>query len=151
MNVDIKYVDNCLVINKPEVFNPINVKTLVYPGFPTDLGQPISTLLTQADGTSIFEETIWENRFGHVPYLNKMGASIIISGKTAIIEGKSKLKGCEVRATDLRAGAAMVVAGLIASGTTIIDDIEHILRGYENIVEKLKNVGADIKIVTTNE
>ena len=146
MGVDIKVKNNSLVINKPEQFKAINVKTLVFPGFATDLGQPMSVLLTQADGMSIFEETIYENRMGHIKYLEKMGANIRVNDRTAIIVGKTPLKGEEVVATDLRAGAAMVIAGLIAKGTTKVNEIEHILRGYENIVEKLTGVGADISI-----
>ena len=103
-------------------------------------------MLTQAEGTSLFEETIWENRMGHVPSLNKMGANIEVNGMNAIIKGPTKLKGCEVIATDLRGGAALVLAGLTAEGTTIISDIEHILRGYENIVGKLTQVGAKIEL-----
>ena len=146
MGVDIKVKNNSLVINKPEHFKAINVKTLVFPGFATDLGQPMSVLLTQANGMSIFEETIYENRMGHIKYLQKMGANIRVNDRTAIIVGKTPLKGEEVTATDLRAGAAMVIAGLIAKGTTKVNEIEHILRGYENIVEKLTGVGADIVI-----
>ena len=146
MGVDVKSTKNSLIINRPQTYKPINIKTLVFPGFPTDLGQPVSVLLTQAEGMSIFEETIYENRMGHIKYLQKMGANIRVNDRTAIIMGPTPLKGEEVTATDLRAGAAMVLAGLVASGTTVINDIEHILRGYENIVEKLKNVGADIKL-----
>ena len=146
MGVDIEVKNNSLTINKPENYKPINVKTLVFPGFATDLGQPMSVLLTQADGMSIFEETIYENRMGHIKYLQKMGANIRVNDRTAIIVGKSKLHGEEVTATDLRAGAAMIIAGLVAKGTTTINEIEHILRGYENIVEKLTGVGADIRI-----
>jgi len=137
---------NKIKINKCENMKPINIKTLVFPGFPTDLGQPMSVLLTQTNGTSLFEETIWENRMGHTKYLNKMGAKITVSGSNAIIIGPTKLRGADVVATDLRAGAAMVVAGLLAEGETRIADIEHILRGYENIIEKLQNVGAKIEI-----
>ena len=107
----------------------------------------MSTFLTQCEGTSIFEETIYENRMRHIKYLNQMGANIELDDKVAIIHGKTKLKGTTVEATDLRAGAAMMLAGMIAEGTTTITNIEHILRGYENIVEKLSNVGASIKIV----
>ena len=146
MGVDIKVKNNSLLINKPESYKAINVKTLVFPGFATDLGQPMSVLLTQADGMSIFEETIYENRMGHIKYLQKMGANIRVNDRTAIIVGRTHLKGEEVTATDLRAGAAMVIAGLIAKGTTTVNEIEHILRGYENIVEKLTGVGADITI-----
>lgn len=146
MGVKMEIDDNSILINHPNHYKPINVKTLVFPGFATDLGQPMSVLLTQADGMSIFEETIYENRMGHIKYLQKMGANIRVNERTAIIIGKTPLKGEEVVATDLRAGAAMVIAGLIASGTTTVNEIDHILRGYENIVEKLTNVGADIKI-----
>lgn len=149
MAVDLQVVDNKILINKPASFKPINVKTLVFPGFPTDLGQPMSVLLTQAEGTSVFEETIYENRMGHIPYLNKMGASMLVNDRTVIIKGRTPLVGQEVVATDLRAGAAMVIAGLIAEGTTRIKDIDHILRGYENIVEKLSIAGAKIRIEET--
>ena len=147
MGVKLECTGDSIVISKPKRYKPINIKTLVFPGFVTDLGQPVSVLLTQADGMSIFEETIFENRMGHVKYLQKMGANIRVNDRTAIIIGPTHLKGKEVVATDLRAGAAMVLAGLVAKGTTTINNIEHILRGYENIVEKLQNVGADIKIV----
>ena len=146
MGVPITVDGNTVTVSKPEKYKAINVKTLVFPGFPTDLGQPISVLLTQAEGSSIFEETIYENRFGHVSYLNKMGANIEVNERTAIIKGKTELHGTDVIATDLRAGAAMVIAALIAEGTTTISDIEHILRGYESIVNKLSKVGGVIKV-----
>lgn len=139
--------DNAVTINKSDHLKPVNIKTLVYPGFPTDLGQPISVILTQCEGTSLFEETIFENRQGHVVYLNNMGSQIKPSGQNLIISGKTTLKGNEVKSTDLRAGAALVAAGLVAEGTTTILEIEHILRGYENIIEKLQSAGADIKII----
>ena len=107
----------------------------------------MSTLLTQCEGDSHFEETIWENRMRHIPHLNSMGANIELNGCKALIKGKTKLTGTMVVATDLRAGAAMMVAGMIAKGTTIISNIEHILRGYENIVEKLNIVGGNIKLI----
>ena len=147
-DIGVKYEinHNKIIISKCENMKPINIKTLVFPGFPTDLGQPMAVLLTQTNGTSLFEETIWENRMGHIPYLNKMGAKITANGNHAVIIGPTKLKGEKVVATDLRAGAAMVIAGLIAEGETQIADIEHILRGYENIIEKLQNVGAKIEL-----
>lgn len=144
---DITISGNKLIVNKTAKLKPVNVKTLVYPGFVTDLGQPMSTFLTQCEGTSIFEETIYENRMRHIKYLNEMGAKIDLDDKIAVIHGKTNLKGQEVVATDLRAGAAMLLAGMIAEGTTTITNIEHILRGYENIVEKLSNIGASIKII----
>ncbi|NMA50786.1 MAG: UDP-N-acetylglucosamine 1-carboxyvinyltransferase [Mollicutes bacterium] len=137
-----------LIISKTDNFKPINIKTLVYPGFPTDLGQPMTVLLTQANGKSYFEETIWENRMQHIPYLTDMGANIeLVDNNHLIITGKTKLKGGRVNATDLRGGGALVVAGLIAEGTTIISDIEHILRGYEKIISKLKKIGAQIEFI----
>lgn len=147
MGCNLKYEGNTIVVNKVDKLKPVNVKTLVYPGFPTDLGQPMSTLLTQCEGSSLFEETIYENRMRHIKYLNQMGANISLNGKTALITGKSNLVGADVEATDLRAGAAMLVAGMIAKGTTTIINIEHILRGYEKLVEKLTSVGASIKLV----
>ena len=146
IGVSYEIKNNKLIISKCQNMKPINIKTLVYPGFPTDLGQPMSVLLTQCHGTSLFEETIWENRMGHMLYLNKMGADILVNGSNAIINGPTALKGTTVTATDLRAGAALVVAGLLADGKTIISDIEHILRGYENIITKLTNVGAKISL-----
>lgn len=135
-----------ITISKTDNLKPIKVKTLGYPGFPTDLQQPLTTLLTQANGTSILEETIYENRFQNVPYLNDMGANIEIKDKTIIINGKTELKGTKVQATDLRAGACMVLAALTAEGETTITEIKHVLRGYENIIEKLENVGAKIRL-----
>jgi len=143
---DIKISDDNIICNKTENLKNIDITTYYYPGFPTDLQQPFSVFMTKCKGTSIIEENIYENRFMHVPYLNKMGAKIKIKDKTAKIKGISKLTGKKVVATDLRAGAALVIAGLIANGKTVILDAEHILRGYAGIVEKLTNVGADIKI-----
>ncbi len=150
MNVNVIVKNNEVVISKSDNLLPVNIKTLVYPGFPTDLGQPIAVLLSQAKGMSIFEETLFENRMGHIKYLQKMGANIKVSGQTAIFNGPNKFIGQEVVAVDLRGGAAMVLAGLCANGQTTINEVEHILRGYENIVEKLRAVGADIRIQETN-
>ena len=147
MGVNFKLQNHKIILNKADNLKPTNVRTVVYPGFPTDLGQPIAVLLTQAHGISLFEETIWENRMGHVKYLNKMGANIQAERQHAKITGPTPLHGEEITATDLRAGAALVTAGLIAEGTTIINDAEHILRGYERIIAKLTAVGAKIKIV----
>ncbi len=148
MGVKYELEDNAIIISKCEKLKPIDIKTLVYPGFPTDLGQPMSVLLTQAEGISHMEETIWENRVGHYPYLQKMGANIELDGLKATIKGKTELKGTEINATDLRGGAALILAGLIAKGTTTVYDIDYILRGYENIINKLSDVGAKIKIET---
>ncbi len=134
-----------IIINEKEEYRKTNIKTATYPGFPTDLQQPFTILLTRCSGKSKVTETIWENRFMHIPYLNKMGADIQVKNETTTVVGPSELKGCEVVATDLRAGAALVAAALIAEGTTRITNVEHILRGYENIVEKLTSVGAKIR------
>ena len=147
MNVPIEIYDDYLIISKTDKLKKTNIKTLGYPGFPTDLQQPMTTLLIGCNGTSILEETIYENRFQNVAFLNEMGADIIIDKRKIYINGPKELIGKEVVATDLRAGACLVLAGLKASGTTIIKDVEHILRGYENIIEKLTNVGADIVLV----
>ena len=152
MCIDYLIYVNTITISKAKHFNPINITTLVYPGFPTDLGQPMSVLLTQADGTSYFEETIWENRMQHVEYLNKMGADIKLNDNAhAVINGATPLHGASINATDLRGGAALVVAGLVADGQTIISNIDYILRGYENLIIKLNNVGADIQIINVDE
>ena len=136
-----------ITINKTKNLKAVNIKTTVYPGFPTDLGQPMSTFLTQCEGESSFEETIYENRLRHIPHLNNMGADIKAFDKTALIRGRTPLVGRKVKATDLRAGASMLVAGMIADGTTTIYNIEHLLRGYEKIVNKLNNVGANIRLI----
>jgi len=146
MGVELEIGSDYLIVNKPDKYKAVNIKTLVFPGFPTDLQQPFMVLSTQCNGKSIVEETIWENRFMHVPHLNNMGANIEVNGTKVIIKGPTELVGTKVEATDLRAGASMVAAGLLAKGTTIIHNIEHILRGYENIVEKLNDVGAKIEV-----
>ena len=146
MGVDIEINSDNLIIKERKDYKPINIKTLVFPGFPTDLQQPFCVLLTQCSGRSVVEETIWENRFMHIAELEKMGANIDVIGNRAIIKGPTPLQAHEVIATDLRAGAAMVSAGLIADGETKIMNADHILRGYENIVEKLTDVGAKIEI-----
>ena len=129
----------------------VNVKTAPYPGFPTDVQQPMSALLSVVPGKSLIAESIWESRHKHIDELKKMGATIKVEGRTAIIEGRDKLVGASVIATDLRAGAAMVIAGLVANGTTEILEIEHIDRGYPHIEEKFTRLGADITRVTIEE
>lgn len=123
------------------------IKTMPHPGFPTDMQPQMAVLLTLAEGTSIISESIWSNRFRYAEQLNRMGADIKADGQLAVIQGVEQLKGAPVKADDLRAGAAMIIAGLAASGTTEIDDILHIDRGYENVVEKFRGLGADIKRV----
>lgn len=146
MGADLEIGSDYIVINSKKEYKPINVTTRVYPGFPTDLQQPFSVLLSRCNGKSTVEETIWENRFMHLPELEKMGMNVSKEGIEATFIGPNELVGCEVKATDLRAGAAMVAAALAAKGETTITNIEHILRGYEGIVEKLTDVGAKIKI-----
>ena len=123
----------------------VSVKTLPYPGFPTDMQAQIMAMMVVSEGNSRVTETVFENRFMHVAELNRMGAKITTADRSANIEGPAKLVGCDVRATDLRAGAAMILAGLVAEGETRIGDLFHIDRGYEDIVEKLRNLGADIE------
>ena len=147
MGVLVEELDDSLIITSdPEKLIACNIKTSPYPGFPTDVQQPMSVLMSIAKGRSIINESIWESRFKHMDELKKMGASVLVEGRTAIIEGVSKLSGANVRATDLRAGAAMVIAGLIADGKTEISDIEHIYRGYPDIEKKFKALGADIHV-----
>lgn len=145
VHLDIEY--DSIVVTKTDNMKPTNIETAVYPGFPTDLQQPFMVLMTYACGKSQVEENIFENRFMHVPYLNKMGANISLSGDHALVHGATKLIGCDVVATDLRAGAAMVLAALSAEGVTTIHDVEHILRGYENIVGKLREIGAKVELI----
>lgn len=126
-----------------------NVKTLPHPGFPTDMQPQITTLLTLAEGTSIVTESIFDNRFKYVDQLRRMGADISVDGRVAVIEGTGRLMGAPVRATDLRAGVALVIAGLAAVGTTEVEDIFHVERGYEDLEKKLRALGADIRKIST--
>lgn len=135
-----------VVANEP--LKAVAVKTLPYPGFPTDMQAQMMAMMVVSEGRSKVTETVFENRFMHVVELNRMGANIITEGRSAVIEGPSHLTGCDVRATDLRAGAAMILAGLVAEGTTRIGDIYHIDRGYEDIVQKFKGLGADIERIS---
>jgi len=125
----------------------VDIKTHPYPGFPTDMQAQMTSLMSKANGTSMIVETIFENRFMHISELKRMGAQIKIDGRSAIVEGKKNLTGAQVKATDLRAGAAMVIAGLAADGITEISNIEHIDRGYEKFDKKLKSLGAKIERV----
>lgn len=143
MQIGVDYIK----ISAPKTLKATNIKTQVYPGFPTDLQQPMATLLTQATGKSVINETIYENRFLNLLELNKMGATAeLLTNQKAVIIGPTKLVGKKVKATDLRAGASLVIAGLIAEGTTIIENADYILRGYEGVVEKLTKIGAKIKL-----
>ncbi|WP_142413622.1 UDP-N-acetylglucosamine 1-carboxyvinyltransferase [Hathewaya massiliensis] len=147
MGAEIIEEDDSVVVKSEGRLKAVNIKTLPYPGFPTDVQQPMSTLLSVANGRSIINESIWESRFKHLDEIKKMGGHAEVEGRTAIIEGAPYLTGASVKATDLRAGAAMVIAGLIARGVTEVTGIEHIDRGYPHIEEKFESLGADIKRV----
>ena len=144
MGCDYKIVGDKVITNKVSHLNSVNIETAVYPGFATDLQQPITTLLLQCDGVSTVKETIYENRFQNTKYLNEMGAHIEVLGNTIKVYGPTSLKGKLVRTSDLRAGAALVLAALSAEGETTITDIKHLLRGYSDLIKKLTNVGAKI-------
>ncbi|MGN1399636.1 MAG: UDP-N-acetylglucosamine 1-carboxyvinyltransferase [Erysipelotrichaceae bacterium] len=146
MGVEIdSQIDKIIVRKNSNSLNKVDIKTMPYPGFATDLQAPLTTLLTQAKGNSTVTETIYKERFKHCQQLNKMGANIIISPPSSIVVGPTALSGKDVWATDLRCGAALVIAGLMAEGTTTIHDIYHIDRGYEDIVSKLAELGANIR------
>lgn len=140
-----EYEDKIRVVSNG-IIKPVDIKTLPYPGFPTDMQAQFMALLSIADGTSIIHETIFENRFMHANELMRMGVNVKIEGSSAVLTGKSELTGAKVKATDLRAGAALIIAGLIAQGETEITDVYHIERGYANIIDKLRNVGAKIRL-----
>ena len=145
MNVKIIEGDDNIRVISNKVLKNVNIKTMSYPGFPTDLQPQMAALLTVCNGVNIITENVWDNRYQYVDQLKKLGADIDIDGRVAKIIGVEKLVGTEVKATDLRAGAAMVIAGLVAEGTTEILNVKYIDRGYEDIEYKLYNLGADIK------
>ena len=146
--VNLKIGEDYIYVNSSNKYKAINIKTLPYPGFPTDLQQPIIPFLTQCHGTSTVEETIYENRFQNIYDTNRMGASIIVkNNKIAKVKGITPLQGKNVTATDLRGGASMLICGLIANGTTTIDNVKYILRGYDDICGKLTKVGAKIELI----
>ena len=146
--LEVEELDDAVLVRRYGPISRTNVKTLPYPGFPTDMQSQIAAVLCLAHGTSVLTEGVWDNRYRYVDELRRMGAQIQVDGKVAVIEGVEKLTGAPIRACDLRAGAAMIIAGLAAEGTTEIDNVQHIERGYEDIVGKLAGVGADIKAVT---
>ena len=147
IGIDYSIKGDTMIISRCEDIKPTSIKTMVFPGFPTDLQQPITTLLTQAKGKSFIEETLYENRFKNTYDLNRMGAiTNIITLNKLEIKGPRKLKGTNVIATDLRGGASLLIAGLIAEGTTVIENCDVILRGYSHLTTKLKNIGAKIEI-----
>ncbi|AVI42667.1 UDP-N-acetylglucosamine 1-carboxyvinyltransferase [Bacillus pumilus] len=136
--------DQMLIVGRNEGLKPVDIKTLVYPGFPTDLQQPMTALLTKAKGTSVVTDTIYSARFKHIDELRRMGANMKVEGRSAIITGQTQLQGAKVKASDLRAGACLVVAGLMADGVTEITGLEHIDRGYSLLEKKLEGLGATI-------
>ena len=145
VNIEIVDEDTMRVSNKLDVLKPVDVKTLPHPGFLTDMQSIMSVLTLLSKGTSTITETVFENRFMHVEELRRMNAKIRIEGRSALLEGPAHLEGAPVRATDLRSGAALIIAGLMATGTTKVIDIYHIDRGYVDIEEKMRNLGADIQ------
>ena len=148
---EVEEFDDCLRVWRTGPLERTSLKTMPHPGFPTDMQPQMTTLLSMANGTSIVTEGVWDNRFRYVDELRRMGANIQVDGKVAVIEGVPQLHGAPVRATDLRAGAALMIAGLCADGVTEIEDIYHIERGYENIEIKLKGLGANIRKVMIPE
>jgi len=145
MGVTIECANDSLIVDGNNILNPIDIKTMPYPGFPTDMQSQMMSLLCTVKGTSLITETIFENRFMQVGELIRMGANIKIDGRCAVVEGVDLLTGAEIKATDLRAGAALVLAGLCARGETTVSDIFHIDRGYVSIEKKLRELGADIE------
>ncbi|MCL6586446.1 MAG: UDP-N-acetylglucosamine 1-carboxyvinyltransferase, partial [Anoxybacillus sp.] len=144
MGVHVETNDDQLLVRGVPSMKAVDVKTLVYPGFPTDLQQPFTALLTKASGTSVVTDTIYSARFKHIDELRRMNANIKVEGRSAIVTGPVQLQGAKVKASDLRAGASLVIAGLMAEGVTEITGLEHIDRGYSNLVEKLAGLGATI-------
>ena len=150
-NINVEYNDDSIHVFANKRPNKANIKTMPYPGFPTDLQPQIGVCLALANGTSIINEGIWDSRFQYTAELNKMGANITAQGKSAIFEGVKELYGAPVEATDLRAGAALIIAGIVAKGETSITNLVHIDRGYENIEEKFRGIGANIQRVVDEE
>ena len=146
---EVEEEDDAVLVRRTGPLYRANIKTLPYPGFPTDMQPQISVVLCLAQGTSVVTEGVWDNRYRYVDEIRRMGAQIQVDGKVAVIEGVDKLTGAPMQACDLRAGAAMVIAGLAAQGVTEIDHVYYIERGYEDIVRKLSGVGADIRVVIT--
>ncbi len=151
MGVEVEEYDDSVLVTRMGDLNRVNVKTMPYPGFPTDMQPQIAAVLCTAKGTSVLTEGVWDSRYRYVDEFRRMGASIQVDGKMAVIEGVDRMTGAPVTACDLRAGAAMIIAGLVSEGVTEVDNISHIQRGYEGIVDKLSAVGADIKILYSNE
>ncbi|MNN26769.1 UDP-N-acetylglucosamine 1-carboxyvinyltransferase 1 [compost metagenome] len=151
MGVDVDVQENGVRVTANKPLRSVDVKTLPYPGFPTDMQSQMMALLLKSEGTSVVAETVFENRFMHVEQFSLMNAEIKVEGRSAIVTGGSNLKGAKVCATDLRAGAALIIAGLVAEGTTEVSGTHHIDRGYVNLAEKLQGLGANIWRVSMDE
>ncbi len=151
MGVELSIEDDAIRVRCNSRVKSCNIKTMPHPGFPTDMQPQITALLSMADGTSMINEAVWDNRFRYIDELRRMGANISVDSRIAVVNGVDKLKGAPVKAVDLRAGAALILAGLCAEGETSIESIHHIERGYENIIEKLQNIGADIKKISCDD
>ena len=144
LGATIQEFDDAIRVSVHGPLSELMIKTAPYPGFPTDMQPVFVAMLSLVPGSSIVTENVWDNRFSYVNQLVKMGADIHLDGRIAVIKGVEKLTGCEIEATDLRAGAAMVLAGLAADGVTAVDNVKYIFRGYESMIEKLRVLGADI-------
>ena len=151
MGVTVEEQDDFVVVTAAKNLAKTNIRTMPYPGFPTDMNPQICTLLCLAEGVSYLTESVWDSRFRYIEELRKMGADIKVNGKTAVIEGNTRFVAAPIRAVDLRAGAAMIIAGLCANGKTTVEDIHHIKRGYDDIAGKLRLVGADIREINVPE
>ena len=151
MGVEVEEYDDAVRVKRTGELNHCNIITMPHPGFPTDMQPQMAAVLIKAKGTSIVRESVWDNRFKYVDELRRMGAKISVNDKSAIIEGVPELNASPLKSTDLRAGAAMIIAALTANGTSYIEDIKYIERGYEDVVEKFRSLGADIKRIDTNE
>ena len=149
MGAEVEELDDAVLVRRSRPLERTNIKTLPYPGFPTDMQPQVAACLCLAQGTSVLTEGVWDNRYRYVDEFRRMGAHIQVDGKIAVIEGVPQLTGAAVEACDLRAGAALIIAGLAAQGSTVIGQIQHIERGYEDIVRKLSGIGADIRVVVT--
>ena len=151
MGAEVDEEGDSLIVRRHGPLQRTNIKTMFYPGFPTDMHPQIAAVLCLAQGTSVITEGVWDNRYRYTEEFRRLGAKIQVDGKIAIIEGVEKLTGAPMEACDLRAGAAMIIAGLAAQGTSEISNVKHIERGYEDIIGKLTGIGADIRAVEVTE
>ena len=147
MGAEVEEDGDSLIVRRHGPLQRTNIKTMPYPGFPTDMQPQIAAVLCLAEGTSVLTEGVWDNRYRYTEEFRRLGANIQVDGKIAIIEGVERLTGAPMVACDLRAGAAMIIAGLAAQGTSEVSNVKHIERGYEDIIGKLAGIGADIRVV----